>query len=505
MTETGGFSDSVSSGEAMSAKKTIRQSIRSGLDRLAAGSVSVFYRLSIARKLMLGFSVLLVLMIGISANALLNLNRLNEINHSIVKTDLPIISASGKMIDLILAEELYAQRYLILKTPDMLKRYWQKETEFNQLVENLQTLPGENDDRVKRIVHLHADYHRALSQAFSLKAEASADAVAEFGERIKPSQEKIISSIKGMTAAAQQDQNQKTSLTATIGRAAFHASAVLCGLGLLFSLVAALTITRNISGAIKKLQVATGMISEGKFDYRPDIRNKDELGDLSLAFATMADRLKQLEEMSLDSSPLTRLPGGTAIENVLNNRISANAPIAFCLVDIDNFKAYNDRYGYARGNDMIQATARLIKEAVARHGSPEDFIGHVGGDDFVLISTPELYSPICQDLVEAYDQSIPGFYDAADRERGFIVGENRQGQEVRFPLASLSIGVVTNTKRKLRNHIQYGEIAAEMKEVAKTVRGSVFMADKRGDDDGSSPTDRKLIHLPPHKMGSKGH
>jgi GGDEF domain-containing protein/CHASE3 domain sensor protein len=477
--------------------------MRKGGERLMTGAISVFYRLSIARKLMLGFSVLLALMIGISAYALLKLNRLNEINSSILNTDLPIISASEKMIDLILAEELYAQRYLILKTPDMLKRFWEKETEFNQLVENLQTLPDENDHSVNRIVSLHADYHRALNQAFSLTTEASADAVAEFDERIKPSQEKIISFIKRMTDAALLDQNQKTSMTAAIGRAAFHASAILCGLGLLFSLVAALAITRNISGGIKKLQVATGMISEGKFDYRPDIRNKDELGDLALAFATMADRLKQLEETNLDSSPLTRLPGGTAIENVLNNRISAGEPIAFCLVDIDNFKSYNDCYGYARGNDMIQATARLIGEAVARHGGPEDFIGHIGGDDFVLISTPDRYLPICKHLIEDYDRSIPGFYDDGDRERGFIVGENRQGQQVRFPLASLSIGVVTNLKRKIENHIQYGEIAAEMKEVAKTVPGSVFKVDQRKDDSGSSRIDRKLIDMQSHQTGTK--
>ena len=117
------------------------------------------------------------------------------------------------------------------------------------------------------------------------------------------------------------------------------------------------------------------MISEGKFDYRPNIRNKDELGDLARSFVTMAQRLKRLEEMYLDTSPLTRLPGGIAIENILNKRIAAKASIAFCLMDIDNFKAYNDHYGYAKGNDIIQATATIISEAVARYGHDNDFIG----------------------------------------------------------------------------------------------------------------------------------
>jgi GGDEF domain-containing protein len=141
------------------------------------------------------------------------------------------------------------------------------------------------------------------------------------------------------------------------------------------------------------------MISDGKFDHRPNIRNRDELGDLAHSFVTMAQRLKQLEEMYLDASPLTRLPGGIAIENVLSKRIAAGAPIAFCLMDIDNFKAYNDHYGYAKGNDVIQATAGIISEGVAKYGTEDDFIGHIGGDDYALITTPDLYPRICQAVI----------------------------------------------------------------------------------------------------------
>ena len=488
----------------MGNRSNLLKPVRRFLDRVIAWSVSTFYGLNIARKLMLGFSVLLVLLVGISVYALYNLNRLNEINSGILNADLPIIKTSEEMIDVILAQESYAQRYVILKTPDMLRMFWEKEVEFNQLVDDIRTLPGENDYSINRIVSLHSDYHHALSKALSVITEQSSDAVVEFDESIKGSQDKIITFIKNMADTALSNQNKKTGLTATIGRTAFQASAVLCGLGLIFSLMAAFVITRNISGAIKELKYATGMISEGKFDHRPDIRNKDELGDLSQSFITMASRLKELEEMYLDTSPLTRLPGGVAIENVLNKRISSAVPIAFCLIDIDNFKAYNDRYGYAKGNDIIQATAAMISDAVARYGRPEDFIGHIGGDDFVLISTPDLYPRICQHLIDNYDKSIPGLYDHEDRQRGFIVGENRQGQEVKFPLVSLSIGVVTNVKRNLQNHIRFGEIAAEMKEVAKTIPGSVFMADQRNDDNGSSSSDRRLINIQSHKIEQRG-
>ena len=474
------------------------------IDRLIGFVVSHFYHLKIARKLMLGYSVLLVLLVGISIFALANLDRLNEINNSILNTDLPVINTSGKMIDVILAQELYAQRYLILKTSDVLKLFWDKEKEFKELTEHIRSLPGHTEYPIDQIVSLHSEYNHTLAEALRGVVDPSSIAALEFENRIKAQQERIIAVIKGMAASALRDQNEKTGLTATIGRIAFKASAVLCGLGLLFSVTAAFVITRNISGAIKKLKYATSMISEGKFDYRPDIRNKDELGDLAQAFVTMAKRLKQLEEMYLDTSPLTRLPGGIAIENVMKKRIGAKAPIAFCLLDIDNFKAYNDHYGYAKGNDVIQATAGMISEAVAKYGHDDDFIGHIGGDDYVLITTPDLYPRICQSVIDTFDKTIPGFYDKKDQKRGHIVGENRQGQKVKFPLATLSIAVVTNIKRKFNNHIQYGEVAAEMKEHAKTVAGSTVMTDQRGDIKRKGKKERKLISLQDRKRGSKG-
>lgn len=474
------------------------------IDRLIGFVVSHFYRLKIARKLMLGYSVLVVLLVCISVYALFNLNRLNEINSSILNSDLPVINCSEKMIDVLLAQEFYAQRYLIFKTADELKRFWKKDREFKKLTETIRSLPNHKDYPIDQIVSLHAEYSYILSESLGWIEDPASPIAKAFEKNVKTQQEKINAVIKGMKAKALRDQNEKAGLTATIGKIAFKASAVLCGLGLLFSLTAAFVITRNISGALKKLKYATGMISEGKFDHRPDIRNRDELGDLAQAFITMAGRLKQLEEMYLDTSPLTRLPGGIAIENVMNKRIATGAPLAFCLMDIDNFKAYNDHYGYAKGNDIIQATAAMIGEAVAKYGYKDDFIGHIGGDDFVLVTTPDLYPRICQAVIDRFDKTIPDFYDEEDRQRGHIAGENRQGQEVKFPLATLSIAVVTNIKRKFKNHIQCGEVAAEMKEVAKSVAGSVFMVDQRGDDRGQGKKNRKLISLQEAKRESKG-
>ncbi len=488
----------------MADKDTSEHREQKKTNRLTKRIITPFYRLNIARKLMLGYSVLLLLLVGISVFAMYNLNRLNEISSSIHETDLPIVNISGKMIDVILAQEFYVQRYLILKSPDVFKDFWHKEKEFNGLVEQLQALPGQEAYPIQKVVSLQTEYKTILSEAIGWIEDPESPISKAFEKNIKLQQEKIIAVIKQMQSQAMQQQRKKTAQTATIGRIAFKAAAILCGLGLLFSLTAAFVITHNISGAIKKLKHATGKISEGNFDHRPQIPNKDELGDLADSFVVMAQRLKRLEEMYLDTSPLTRLPGGIAIENVLNKRIEAKSPIAFCLMDIDNFKAYNDHYGYAKGNYIIQATAEIISEAVARYGSQDDFIGHIGGDDYVLITTPDLYPRICQSVIDHFDRTIPSFYDKKDRKRRHIVGENRQGQEVKFPLATLSIAVVTNVKRKFKNHIQFGEVAAEMKEHAKTMAGSTFMVDQRGDDSSKGKKDRKLISLQNAKRGSKG-
>jgi diguanylate cyclase (GGDEF)-like protein len=243
----------------------------------------------------------------------------------------------------------------------------------------------------------------------------------------------------------------------------------------------ALIMTRNIAGPISQLKLSTQEISEGNFDHLPQVQSRDELGDLAKSFQEMAIRLKQLEEMYLDANPLTRLPGGVAIEQVLKTKLAEKAPLAFCLADLRNFKAFNDRYGYARGNEVILATTEMIRQAVKDHGKEGDFIGHIGGDDFVLVTSPAEYEKICSAIVETFDRQILKFYDPEDQQRGHIQGKTRRGEPVSFPIMTIAIAVVTNQQRELKSHIQIGEIAAEMKNFAKKFSKSIFVVDKRRD------------------------
>lgn len=197
------------------------------------------------------------------------------------------------------------------------------------------------------------------------------------------------------------------------------------------------------------------------------------------AFIAMVQRLARLEVMDLDASPLTRLPGGIAIENVPETRLAQQQDIAFCLVDIGNFKAFNDRYGYARGNEVIKATGKILEAAIADHGTEDAFVGHIGGDDFAVILHPDRYGQVCQAIIEAFDRKSPTFYDPEDRDRGYVIAKTRQGNQEQFPLMTVSIAVVTNLSQKEISSVRVGEVAAELKEYAKTVPGSLFLVDRR--------------------------
>ncbi len=184
-------------------------------------------------------------------------------------------------------------------------------------------------------------------------------------------------------------------------------------------------------------------------------------------------------ERDLDANPLTHLPGNVSILNELQSRIDAKSPLAVAYADLDKFKAYNDKYGFGHGDEVIRETARLIIRTVGDLGNPGDFIGHVGGDDFVFVTTPDKADAICEKLVEEFEKISPTFYATEDRETGFIVGKDRKGIEQRFGLIGISVCVVTNEHRLLDHVAQISEIGAELKEAAKAAERSCYVKDKR--------------------------
>ena len=183
---------------------------------------------------------------------------------------------------------------------------------------------------------------------------------------------------------------------------------------------------------------------------------------------------------SLGANPLTKLPGNYAIEDDISFRIRAESEFAVCYADLDNFKAYNDKYGFKAGDDAIQKTAEIITQAVSELGTKDDFVGHVGGDDFVFVlSLREKIDPICRRIIESLNAIYPSLYNKEDREKGYIVTKNRKDETDQFPLMSISIAVVSNENNPLTNVGQIAQIASEVKKMLKSKQGSNYWVDRR--------------------------
>ena len=187
-------------------------------------------------------------------------------------------------------------------------------------------------------------------------------------------------------------------------------------------------------------------------------------------------------ERDLEANPLTRLPGNISILNELSRGLENKSLFAVCYLDLNKFKAYNDKYGFEHGDEVIRQTARILIQATQEAGNPDDFIGHIGGDDFVIVTTPNIAENISKRIIDDFEKISPSFYNETDRKNGYIVAFDRQGKEQKIPLLSISIGIVTNELRKIDHVAQIGEIGAELKALAKNRDRSSYIKDQRKSD-----------------------
>ncbi len=178
-------------------------------------------------------------------------------------------------------------------------------------------------------------------------------------------------------------------------------------------------------------------------------------------------------------SALTGLPGNVQIENELKRRISLKAEYALLYIDLDNFKAYNDKYGFMNGDEIIKYTSDIIQASVQKFGSKGDFVGHIGGDDFVCILNIETARKVGRNIVKTFDKGINQFYTEEDLEKGYIKVLNRKGKLEKFAIVSITVGMISNKYKKYVSVLEIGEEGANIKKKGKAIEGSVFIEDKR--------------------------
>ncbi len=439
-----------------------------------------FSRLTIAGKMLVGYSVLVVLTVAVSGYVLVGLYRINSLSRSIVTVHIAAHASAEKMVETLLAQESYEKRYLILRRKDLRHLFWERAKEFGATLAQLKRSGQSSQLPLDAVEKLHARYGDLYLQmtAYVRKGNVPAAETLSKGE-MNDVRERLLGLLRTILPKATASRDVQMRMIDPSIRSTIRSTVILFTVSTGVSLLASMLVTVYITTSIRKLKAAAGLVAEGKFEYSSPLHAEDEIGDLDRAFDMMRVRLKKLEEMYRDASPLTRLPGGIAIEQNIQGRLDRHEPIAVCVMDIDNFKSVNDRYGYARGNEVIIETAKILEQAAKTHGLPSDFVGHIGGDDFVVVTKPERIYLLCDEIIAQFDRKSPQHYSDQDRKNGYIAGKSRQGVKMRFPLMTISIAVVTNLQRTFSSPLEASAVAVELKEYAKTFSRSLYVVDKR--------------------------
>ena len=438
-------------------------------------------KLAISRKLLLGFLFMALLTVLASAYALFSLQKLSGVAYNITNHNYILMENSKKLMDILLVQESAEKKYIILKDPELENIFWQRSNEFKE--ELARTRQLKLDRKTKNTVAEMDTLQNRLKELFSEEIIMVQNGQLQEAQTISDTAGRVTidaMAVKLRDIQKNTDQaiNDQMSLIARQGRTAVNMTMGLGLLSLILGITLALIITRNISKPLKQLQQATQLIAEGNLDHKIEARRDDEIGALAKSFAHMTKRLKVLETLNLDASPLTGLPGNLAIENRIEQLLTQGKSFSLCQVDLDNFKPFADKYGYAWGSEVIKEVANILSGYISEAQVTEIFLGHIGGDDFVIIGHPDHVQSICKRLVIDFESRILSFYAPQDAQNGYFIGKNRQGIVQKFPLITITAAIVTDDGSRFQNPLDMARLVAELKEYAKMMPGSNYVTEE---------------------------
>jgi len=422
-------------------------------------------RTTLTQKMILSFAVCGICMTAALVYAIVGLGIMHRMESDIARNDVAAATITITLREVMLAQERYLGKFQILRQPEFQELFEQNAAEFRTRLAALQRVY--QGEALGRLRGAYEEYGRLCRQVFNgtdvgpAVMNKAAGRVESIIERIRSEQQESLANKLKVS-----DDKETETVTRSIG---------LAFLGVLLAFLVSFYLIYTFATSISKLQKATHRIAAGDFDHDPHIPAGDEIGSLAEDFMNMALRLKELEQISLDASPLTRLPGNIAIERSINRRLRERTPFAMCYLDLDNFKSYNDRYGYIRASELIKEASQVIHDAVKCLNDPDSFVGHIGGDDFVVIIDALLAKAACQAIIRDIDAMVPAYYSEDDRRVGFIDGVDRYGVARSFPLISISIAVLNCQPGKYATAAEIATAAAKVKDRVKESSGSNYI------------------------------
>jgi len=435
---------------------------------------------SLRQKIFLGYIVMISFTLLVGMYAIFSLKELNAITRTIVINSAAINEKLTRLNDSILAQDLYEKRSLLLQQQDAENLFWTRSREFRNLLGEIGKTETYISANVETLISLHEKYNALFTKEIQLIKERNNQEAEELsGHELKSSFSKILLALKDIDLKIKSQQNLHVNQSNSLSERALLIMIVLSITSFIFGLLFATLLTNHLNAAIEHLKEATNLIRSGDFDSMPEIKGADELADLAISFREMSSRLKELEVINLDANPLIKLPGNLAIEKELLTRLNESQGFSFCLIDLDNFKAYNDRYSYARGSDLIKWMSDMLTAIKKEYGEPDDFLGHIGGDDFVIICSPDRIQKICTQIIEEFDKGIPAHYDPEDAKKGFIISIDRNDKPAMFGIMTVSLAVVNTDRTLVRDPMEISQKVAELKQYAKSFAKSIFIMDRR--------------------------
>jgi GGDEF domain-containing protein/CHASE3 domain sensor protein len=436
--------------------------------------------LTLRQKIFLGYAVMIFFTIIVGLYAIWSLSTINKITTTVIYDDAAALEKLKKLNDSILAQDLYEKRYLVFQDINAEDIFWNRSSEFKSLITETEKIYPSFLNILNDLSSAHEDYDELFKKEVSLlKKNNIKDAEKLSSTELKNYLNKVLSLLKNLEMKLKAKQTEHISKSNILGGRSFIITITLSIVSIVFGILFAYLITNSLSSSIEKLKEATYSIKSGDFDTMPDIKGADELADLAISFKEMSARLKELEATNLDANPLTKLPGNLAIEKELLTRLNENENFSFCLIDLDNFKAFSDRYGFAKGSEVLKWLGDILSEIMKTLGTDEDFLGHIGGDDFVITCAPERMESICSMIIEKFDKGIVNHYEPEDLERGYIVSIDRKDKPAIFPIMTISIAVVNTDRTVIREPKEVAEKVAELKQYAKTFAKSIYVVDRR--------------------------
>lgn len=437
-------------------------------------------RLTLRQQIFFGYILMVTFTLIVGCYAIWGLLELNQMTTEIIFSDMAVGEKIVKLNDCIQAQDLYEKRFLTFQQDDAESLFWNRSRDFKSLLSEIGSVQPALKGSLKNILAGHDAYDSLFSKEIALiRAGKKAEAEAISAAALKVSFGRIVASVREIDIWNKTRQNMQISRSGTLGERILMVTIILSAAAFIFGILFASLLTSHLTTAINRLKAATHSIRSGNFDSMPEIHGADELADLAISFKEMSARLKELEATNLDANPLTKLPGNLAIEKELLTRLNDTEKFSFCLVDLDNFKSFNDRYGYARGSDVIKWLGETLTVIKKELGTSDDFLGHIGGDDFVIICSPERVHSICNRIIEEFDRGIVEFYDPEDVKKGFIVSVDRNDNPAIFGIMTISIAVVNTDRTLIREPKEVALKVTELKQYAKTFAKSLYIMDRR--------------------------